>query len=103
MLLGFFKSGIAEKEGFFVDQNFCGHGIGSFLHMGPHVQHCVNSDELVLEEGMVFTIEPILCLYPHKDIYIWEDGFTIVSENNPSAQVEHQVYLGENGAEILTL
>ena len=103
MLLRFLKRKIAAKENYFVDENFTGHGIGKYLHMAPHVQHSINSDDMVLEEGMVFTIEPILCLYPHNQLYIWEDNFTIISENNPSAQMEHQVYLGERGAEILTL
>ncbi len=95
---------IASKDGFHVDEYFTGHGIGKHLHMKPSIFHSLfkNTNEQFIEEGMVFTIEPIITLFPHDKIYIWKDQFTIISENNPSAQMEHMVYINDNGPEILT-
>lgn len=37
--------------------------------------------------GQIFTIEPIIALYPtHNNIQIWKDNFTAISPNNPNAQ-----------------
>ena len=55
---------MARKEGFFVDENFCGHGVGKELHMAPLVRHTTNDDNNIIEENMVFTIEPILMMRP---------------------------------------
>ncbi len=52
---------------------------------------------------MSFTIEPIIMLYPYKKLYLWEDNWTVIAENNPSAQWEHSLLITENGVEILTL
>lgn len=53
---------IAWKEGFYVDENFCGHGIGKHMHMLPQIIHTYNNSREIIEEGMVFTIEPIFAL-----------------------------------------
>ena len=53
--------------------------------------------------GMTFTIEPIICMHEYKELYIWDDKWTIVSPNNPSAQWEHTIRITETGYEILTL
>lgn len=42
-----------------VVSQFCGHFIGSELHMLPNVSHVPNSLALELLPGMTFTIEPI--------------------------------------------
>lgn len=43
ILSRYIKSSIAEKEGFFVDEYFGGHGIGKYLHMKPLITHCKNN------------------------------------------------------------
>ncbi len=40
---------------------FTGHGIGSYFHGPPDIYHVENSYPGVMEPGMTFTIEPILC------------------------------------------
>lgn len=86
----------------FVDDNFCGHGIAKYLHSEPIISHTRNKKMTRIEEGMVFTVEPIISLFPHKQLYMWPDNFTITSVNNPSAQMEHMVLIHANGPEILT-
>jgi len=80
-----------------------GHGVGFILHMSPLVAHYKNLDNLALQKGMVFTIEPIL-MEGHRAIHTWEDGWTAVSvDGGRSAQFEHEVLITDNGAEVLTL
>jgi len=53
--------------------------------------------------GMAFTIEPILLLHNYRELYIWEDDWTVVCPENPSAQWEHTILITDDGHEILTL
>ena len=51
----------AESQGFSVVQDFCGHGLGTVFHDAPSVLHYgVPGTGLVLQEGMFFTIEPMI-------------------------------------------
>jgi methionyl aminopeptidase len=96
---------VAHQAGYFVDPNFGGHGIARFLHMAPFIDHVPNSESQVMEEGMVFTIEPILTMFEatDSDYLTWEDKWTIQLKNNPSAQEEHMVLIKQSGVEILTV
>jgi methionyl aminopeptidase len=58
---------------------------------------------IILEENMVFTIEPILTMFPATNLKEWADKWTFQLPLNPSAQWEHMVRVGSNGPEILTL
>lgn len=81
-------SEVAKEYGFDVDLNFRGHGIGAYLHEQPHVSHTYEKimDDVILEPGMVFTIEPILTLMDSRKIlYMGKDNFSYVSLCNPSA------------------
>lgn len=73
------------------------------MHMSPSILHTRNDVNVEMVPGMTFTIEPILLLYPYKQLYAWEDNWTIVSPSNPSAQWEHIIHITEKGNEILTL
>ena len=55
-----------------------------------------------MEEGMAFTIEPIIMLHPYDQLYMWEDEWTIICQDNPSAQWEHTILITKDGFEILT-
>jgi len=54
----------AQSHGYFVNQEFGGHGIGHHLHMAPliyhHDTHIACREEM--RPGMAFTIEPILMM-----------------------------------------
>jgi methionyl aminopeptidase len=55
----------AHKFGYSVNQEFCGHGISSDLHMSPYVHHHSEGEsKAVMRPGNVFTIEPILMMKP---------------------------------------
>lgn len=101
--IGHFCHDFARKRGLHVVSQFCGHFIGSELHMLPNVSHVPNSLALELLPGMTFTIEPIFVEGSAEITDALEDGWTILSKNGDwSAQWEHTVLVTEHGAEILT-
>jgi methionyl aminopeptidase len=59
--------------------------------------------DTVLEEGMTFTIEPMITLGTF-DYDVWPDGWTVTTKDKKrSAQFEHTLVVTADGAEILTL
>ncbi|MDW8468835.1 MAG: type I methionyl aminopeptidase [Burkholderiales bacterium] len=94
----------AERHGFSVVREFCGHGIGRKFHEEPQVLHYGKAGTgLVLEPGMTFTIEPMINA-GKAAIRELADGWTIVTKDHSlSAQWEHTVLVTETGYEVLTL
>ena len=93
----------AEKNGFSVVREFCGHGIGRKFHEEPQILHYGRPGQgLKLVPGMTFTIEPMINA-GKRDIRQLADGWTIVTaDHSLSAQWEHTVLVTEEGYEILT-
>lgn len=94
----------AERQGYSVVREYCGHGIGRAFHEDPQVLHYgKRGDGPKLETGMIFTIEPMINA-GKRDIRQLGDGWTVVTKDHAlSAQWEHTVLVGENGCEVLTL
>ena len=94
----------AEKNGFSVVREFCGHGIGRSFHEEPQVLHygkAGTGPELL--PGMTFTIEPMINA-GKAAISELPDGWTIVTKDRSlSAQWEHTIVVTATGAEVLTL
>lgn len=94
----------AEKHGFSVVREFCGHGIGKNFHEDPQVLHYGQPGRgATLKPGMIFTIEPMINA-GKRDIKQLGDGWTIVTKDHSlSAQWEHTVLVTESGYEVLTV
>ena len=94
----------AEGFGYSVVREFCGHGIGKNFHEEPQVLHYGKPGAgVVLEPGMIFTVEPMLNA-GRRDIKEMPDGWTIVTKDHSlSAQWEHTVLVTESGFEIMTV
>ncbi len=94
----------AKRFGYGVVRDYTGHGVGEAFHSGliiPHYDAAPAHDQL-LEEGMVFTIEPMLTL-GSVEWDKWEDDWTIATrDKSMSAQFEHTIVVTEDGARILT-
>ena len=93
----------AEAERCSVVRDFCGHGLGRVFHDRPNILHYGDAgDGVLLEPGMLFTIEPMINLgKPH--VKILADGWTAVTRDRElSAQFEHTVGVTEDGCEIFT-
>jgi methionyl aminopeptidase len=94
----------AERNGYSVVREFCGHGIGKRFHEDPQVLHYGRAGTLdALQAGMTFTIEPMINA-GRRDIKDLPDGWTIVTKDHSlSAQWEHTVLCTATGFEILTV
>jgi methionyl aminopeptidase len=94
----------AEKKNYSVVRDFCGHGLGKVFHDQPSILHFGKPGEgPTLEEGMFFTIEPMINIGDYK-VKILSDGWTAVTcDKSLSAQFEHSIGVTNNGFEIFTL
>ncbi len=94
----------AESHGYSIVRAYCGHGIGREMHEEPQVlHHGRRGTGRVLEEGMTFTIEPMVNQGTHRT-RTKKDGWTVVTRDRKlSAQSEHTVLVTATGAEVLTL
>ncbi|XP_041579462.1 methionine aminopeptidase 1D, mitochondrial isoform X3 [Vulpes lagopus] len=95
-------SHITHQNGLQVCPHFVGHGIGSYFHGHPEIWHHANDCDLLMEEGMAFTIEPIIT-EGSPEFQVLEDAWTVVSlDNQRSAQFEHTVLITSEGVQVLT-
>ena len=94
----------AEAHGMSVVRDFCGHGLGRVFHAPPNVLHYGRPGTgPVLEEGMFFTIEPMVNLGRPETKILKDDWTAITKDRKLSAQFEHSVGVRATGAEIFTL
>lgn len=102
--IGYAIQHFAEKQGYSVVREYCGHGIGREMHEEPAVLHFGQPGKgLMLQEGMTFTIEPMINQGKAK-VKVKKDGWTVVtSDKKLSAQWEHTIAVTSNGYEVLTL
>lgn len=94
----------AKRNGYSVVRDYCGHGIGREMHEEPQVLHFGKPGTgLLLREGMVFTIEPMLN-QGRRNVETRDDGWTVVTmDGSLSAQFEHTVAVTATGVAVLTL
>jgi methionyl aminopeptidase len=94
----------AESHRYSIVRDFCGHGVGKVFHAPPNVMHYGRPGEgLVLREGMIFTVEPMVNA-GRLETKILADGWTAVTKDKSlSAQFEHTVGVTKDGVEIFTL
>jgi len=82
-----------------------GHGVGLKFHEDPFVYHFDNPKEkIMLQPGMIFTIEPMVNASPNYQVTLdKDDAWTIRTfDGSLSAQFEHTVLITKTGHEILT-
>jgi methionyl aminopeptidase len=94
----------AEKRKYSIVREYCGHGIGRVFHEEPQVLHYGKPDTgTVLEEGMTFTIEPMVNA-GKRHVKVLSDDWTVVTKDRSlSAQFEHTLAVTGTGFEIFTL
>lgn len=95
----------ATRHGYGTVRDYTGHGVGPAFHSGLIIPHWDDpARTTVIEPGMVFTVEPMLTLGGGYQWELWDDDWTVVTaDRSVSAQFEHTIVIGEDGAEILTL
>ena len=86
-----------------VVRDFCGHGLGRVFHAPPNVLHYGRAGTgAVLEEGMFFTIEPMVNLGRPETKVLADDWTAITRDKSLSAQFEHSIGVTATGCEIFT-
>ena len=93
----------AEERRMSVVRDFCGHGIGRVFHSPPNVLHFGRAGKgPVLEEGMFFTIEPMINLGRPETKVLADDWTAVTRDKSMSAQFEHSIGVTADGCEIFT-
>jgi methionyl aminopeptidase len=95
----------AEKHGYSMVRDYCGHGIGKVFHAPPNVLHYGKPGTgLELQEGMFFTVEPMVNAGRPETILSKFDGWTVTTKDKSlSAQFEHSIGVTASGYEIFTM
>ena len=94
----------AKKQGYSVVREYCGHGIGREMHEEPSVLNFGRPGTgAVLQEGMTFTIEPMVNQGSRKVVSEDDDWTVVTADGKLSAQFEHTVAVTATGVEVLTL
>ena len=92
-----------EAQRMSVVRDFCGHGLGRVFHAPPNVLHYGRAGTgPVLEEGMFFTIEPMVNLGRPETKVLADDWTAVTRDKSLSAQFEHSVGVTADGVEIFT-
>ena len=93
----------AESRNYSVVREYCGHGIGREFHEDPQVLHYGEPHSgMELEEGMTFTIEPMINA-GKRHVKLLNDDWTVVTKDRSlSAQWEHTILVTKSGHEVLT-
>ncbi len=102
--IGFAIQTFVESHRMSVVRDFCGHGLGRVFHAPPNVLHYGRpGTKETLEEGMFFTIEPMVNIGRPETKVLGDDWTAVTRDKSLSAQFEHSVGVTADGAEIFTL
>ncbi len=102
--IGYAIQSYVEAQRMSVVRDFCGHGLGRVFHAPPNVLHYGRAGNGPrLEEGMFFTIEPMVNLGRPETKVLADDWTAVTRDKSLSAQFEHSVGVTSDGCEIFTL
>jgi methionyl aminopeptidase len=102
--IGHAISRYARQHGYSVVKEYCGHGIGREMHEDPQILHYGHAGTgLELQEGMVFTIEPMLNQGKAAIRSQPNEWPVYTRDGKLSAQFEHTVAVTRTGVQVLTL
>ena len=101
--IGYAIQKYVESERFGVVREYCGHGIGTVFHDEPQVLHYGQGNSgMILEEGMTFTIEPMVNGGDWKTKLLGDKWTVVTKDHSLSAQYEHTLLVTKTGVEVLT-
>ncbi|MEQ8365870.1 MAG: type I methionyl aminopeptidase [Roseicyclus sp.] len=102
--IGYAIQSFVEAQRMSVVRDFCGHGLGQVFHAPPNVLHYGRPGTgPVLEEGMFFTIEPMVNLGRPETKVLADDWTAVTRDKSLSAQFEHSIGVTADGCELFTL
>lgn len=95
----------ASRNGYKIIREFGGHHIGTEMHEKPDIPNVYypEDDAVLLQEGAVICIEPMLTPGNGRMAMAKEDGWTaFCPDGQPVAMFEAMMIVGKDGPEILT-
>jgi len=94
----------AEKQGYGVIRDLCGHGIGQAMHEDPSVPNFGPPGRGArLQAGMTLAIEPMIAMGGWK-VYLYDNDWTVATRDGSlCAHYEHTVLVTDGEPEILSL
>jgi len=94
---------VAKPEGYLINTQFGGHGVGRTMHGDPHIPNDGRAGRgYPLRPGLVIAIEPWL-LQSTDRIYTDKDGWTLRSaDGSRGAHMEHTVAITDGDPIVLT-
>ncbi len=95
---------VLVEEGYEINTEFGGHGIGSTMHQDPHISNTGRPGRgYRLRPGLLLALEPWV-MADTAELVTDADGWTLRSATGcRTAHSEHTIAITEDGAEILTL
>ena len=101
--IGFAIQQHAEKHGYGVVRELCGHGIGVKLHEEPQIpNYGIKGKGALIRTGMCLAIEPMIN-QGGAEIFTKPDKWTVCTvDGKPSAHFEHTIAVTKDGPRVLT-
>jgi methionyl aminopeptidase len=95
--------GVCRKDGYRINTQFGGHGVGRTMHGDPHIANDgLPGSGMKLAEGLVIAIEPWLLATTNQLRYD-PDGWTLrSSDGSRGAHSEHTIAITADGPLVLT-
>jgi methionyl aminopeptidase len=95
---------VAAAEGYAVNTDFGGHGLGRTMHEDPHIPNVGKRGRgMRLKPGMTLALEPWWAR-GSNELSVDPDGWTLRSaDGSMTAHTEHTIAITEDGPRILTL
>jgi methionyl aminopeptidase len=95
---------LSRAAGYGIPRGWGGHGIGRAMHEEPTVPNTgLPARGLILREGLVLAIEPMLIAGGHDDWHAHADGWTVeTADGTRAAHAEHTVAITADGPVVLT-
>lgn len=94
----------AEKHGYGVVRDLCGHGIGREMHEDPNVPNFGKAGRGArLQPGMTLTIEPMITMGTWRVKVDEDNGWEVTTiDGSPASHYEHTLLITDSEPEILS-
>jgi methionyl aminopeptidase len=98
---------LVKKAGFWVVENFVGHGIGREMHEEPQVPNFVSPSlrrqgDFELRPGLVIAVEPMVNMGTKKVVGLSDHWTQVTKDRLPSAHFEHTIAMTKDGPILVT-
>lgn len=97
---------MVKSAGFYVVEEYVGHGIGKNMHEPPKVPNYfskeLKKEDIRLHKGLVLAVEPMVNAGTKKTKTLSDHWTVVTADKSYSAHFEHTLAFTEAGVEVLT-